>query len=233
MKVEFSSASVVSIPKNRSTTMAGSKKISPNVSNLSRINSGVQISFKGNTQKNYSQFLSIAPEDKGLGIPEYNQGGLAVVTQEAPESWNRNLKADSRTILPYHSYDNPDGGIKVLRVPYENGKPVSAVDPKMIRSVGTDYQLKEGERFVIQSAPSEGKSKFIILEKLGIQGSITRLNPDTLEKESVPYHLFKAEVPSDSTVTRYILHTPDLAKFPKAYNPGEGAYSTAYSSAKT
>ena len=68
------------------------------------------------------------------------------------------------------------------------------------------------------------------MERLGIQGAIPRINPGTLEKESVPYHLFKAETPG-SKVTRYILHTPGLARFPKAYNPGEGAYAGAYGGA--
>ena len=52
--------------------------------------------------KNPNQILSVAPEHKNLGLGCYDKGGLAVVAKEAPMSWVKDLKADVRSMLPYH-----------------------------------------------------------------------------------------------------------------------------------
>jgi len=226
MKVEFSSK-LHSIHPNRNVSLSRAKK-SVSLNNSEPLGPVVRISFKGNN-KNYGQFASIAPEDKGMGIPEYNRGGLAVVAQEAPESWTKHLNADIRTFLPYHSYDNPTGQVKVLKIPYgPDGKPLPSADPKIFQSRPVDYSLEPGERFVIQSAPNSGKSKYIILERLDdVKGSFTRISDTDLKEATVGYQLFKAELPNGGKgVTRYIMHTDALAKFPKAYDGGAyGAYS--------
>lgn len=230
MKVEFSSA-LHSIHPNRNVNLSRTKK-SVLVKNSEPLGPVVRISFKGN-EKNYNQFASIAPEDKGMGIPEYNRGGLAVVAQEAPESWNKHLNADVRTFLPYHSYDNPNGQIKVLNIPYDaNGKQIMAVEPTAFKTKPVDYQLEPGEKFVIQSAPNGGKSKYVILERLDdVKGSFQKISDTGLKEETVGYQLFKAELPNGGKgITRYIMHTEGMAKFPQAYDSGlgSGAYG-AYS----
>ena len=231
MKVEFLSA-VRSTPRNRTTSLSRTRT-STSVNNSEPLGPIVRISFKGN-EKNYAQFASIAPEDKGMGIPEYNRGGLAVVAQEAPDSWAKNLKADVRTFLPYHSYNNPNGGIKVLKVPYgQDGKPLTSADPSLFKTKPVDYVLEDGEKFVIQSAPNGGKSKYVVLERLDdIKGSVSRISDRALKEETIGYQLFKAILPNKGKgVTRYIMHTQEMAKFPQAYDGNSGAYGAygAYS----
>lgn len=235
MKVEFSSASLHSIPQNRNIGVRSSKKINTTLGNSERLGPVVRISFKGNFTKNYRQVASIAPEDKGLGLPEYNKGGLAVVAKEAPESWNVDLGADTRTFLPYHSYDNPNGGVKVLRVSYDqNGKPLPTAPAENFKAVRLDYQLQEGEEFVIQSAPKDGNSPYRVLKKLDVSGSIDRIRANDLSGEKVNYQLFQV-IHHDSPVTRYIMHTPDMAKFNSAYSGAEaygGNTGQAYNTGK-
>ena len=83
----------------------------------------IHLTFTGG-DKNINQFLSYAPENKRYGINSYNMGGLGVVAQEGPESWRLREGADVRDFSPYHAYANPDGGVKVVEIIYdENGTP--------------------------------------------------------------------------------------------------------------
>ncbi len=225
MKVDFSSVNLHSIPQNRGVGLSKVNQTSL-VKKSEPLGPVVRISFKGNLDKNLKQVASIAAEDKGLGIPEYNRGGLGVVAQEAPASWTKHQGMDVRSFIPYHSYDNANGGIKVLKIQYDNtGKRIDAVEPNNFRTVTTDYKLKDGEKFVIQSAPSGGKSKFIELEDIGIKGSVKRLAQDSLDETEIPYHLFKAvNLPNKDGVTRYIMHTQDLARLSQSYGGGDNAY---------
>lgn len=84
-------------------------------------NSGVILTFTG-AEKDIHQFVSYAPENKRYKMRAYNQGGLGVVAQEAPESWRKTQGSDVRDFSPYHSYANGDGGVRVVRLQKKNGK---------------------------------------------------------------------------------------------------------------
>lgn len=226
MKIDFSSSRLHTPPMYRSVGLVNANKTT-SVKNSEPLGPIVRISFKGNPEKNYKQTASIAAEDKGLGLPEYNRGGLGVVAQEAPASWAKHQGMDIRSFSPYHSYDNTDGGIKVLKIEYKDGKRVDAMPPALFKTVSPNYQLQEGERFVIQSKPSNGLSKFVELEHTGIKGTVKRLSETELAQKEIPYHLFKViNLPTQDGVTRYIMHTQDMAQMAQSYGSGDsyGAY---------
>ncbi len=193
------------------------------VKNISQINTEkkpshfIQISFTGNAEKNFKQFASIAPEHAGVGLKMYYTGGLACVTGEAPNSLINHNNADARTFLPYHSFDNESGGLKVLKVNYDNNKkPILNDLTENFKSVPQNYVLKDGESFVIQDEAVNGKSPFRILEETGISGRTKRIADNLNEMEEIPYRLF--ELKGAKTKDKiYIIHTKELAKLPKAY----------------
>ena len=86
--------------------------------NIEQIKSVIEKKAKIYNTKNPNQILSIAPEHKGLGLKCYDKGGLAVVAREAPESWVKNLGADVRSVLAYHS-ESTSGNIMIARIPSE------------------------------------------------------------------------------------------------------------------
>ena len=220
MKVELSTTKLNLTPQRASVLKANSASLK----NSEPLGPIVRISFKGNSGKNYRQVISYAAEDKGLGIKEYDCGGEAAVVQQAPDSWVKHQNMDARNALPYYCYDNPEGKIKVLTIEYDqSGKRINAVDPSKFKTVDLDYVLQPGEQFVMQSAPSNGKSKFLELRATDVKGTVERISEtDLSEIKTVPYRLFDIVGLPEGTATRYLLHTPDLAKLPKAYGGGGG-----------
>lgn len=170
------------------------------------VKSGVILTFTGNDSKNIHQFLSYAPENKRFGVKAYNLGGLGVVAQEAPASWRTKEGADVRDFAPYHSFNNPDGGVTVVKITkndngiYNDRYPassfISAKQDETLEEVGKRVKLKEGESlaYAIRLQPDDnGISQIIRLEDTGIQGSFKRAADrsiaDTLD---VTYRLFRA-----------------------------------------
>ena len=223
MKVELSSTRLYSIPQNRNiNNKASGIQKGYGYNNSERLGPVVRLSFKGNYSKNASQFISIAAEDKGLGVKEYNKGGLAVVVQEANNSWNKSLGADARVILPYHAPSNPNGYVKVVTklTPEEKKMDVLNIPEERIIAKPTDYRLKDNEVFVLQSAPDEnGISKCLPLERTKVSGTVRALKSNSLEFEDVGYHLFKLNQPNAASdaVVKYFMHTKNLAKAASAY----------------
>ena len=206
----------------------------------------IGISFTGNKDKNLNQFISYAPENKSFKLDSmYGIGGLGNVQQEAPENWAKIYKdagIDVRTVSPYHSYNNPNGKIKVF-------KGFNAENNPIIGDANVNDKLQKGEHFVIADAPSlDGKVGYLILKETGVSGSIRNINAN-FEMEDIPYKLFTvgaifkqgentpikvftAGAPGEPT--HYIIHTPMAAKFPKAYDKagayggGDMAYAEAF-----
>ncbi len=179
-----------------------------------RITSGVILSFTGN-DKNIHQFLSYAPENKRYGVKTYNAGGLGVVTQEAPISWRLHEGADIRDFSPYHSFNNGDGGVTVVKLTkdkrgiynetYPAGSFISAKQNETLEDVAKRVKLKEGEKlaYAIRVEPNDkGMSQIIRLEDAGIQGSFTRPADDSITKtKDVTYRLFRAvDIPDSAEV---------------------------------
>lgn len=204
---------------NKKNSMSSITQLMPSSSCHSNV---IQISFRGNFDKNPNQFVSIAPEHGGLGLKNYAIGGLANVADEGPNSWVKHYGADVRSFLPYHSYANDDGGIKIIKVLKDaKGKPILSADPKDFKVVDLSYKLQEDEKFVIQDAPSKGKCAFRILEETGIDGSVKRPAILGFDIEAVPYKLFKMADRAGKD-TAYIVHTKAMAKAAKAYAYTQG-----------
>ena len=163
--------------------------------------SGVMISFTGG-EKNINQFASYCPENKRYG---YSAGGLGVVSQEAPASWRLREHADVRDFSPYHSYDNGDGGIKVVRMTkgsdgrYKTAYPqenfIHTKQEESLEDVAKRIKLKKNEKlaYVRQLKPNDkGLSGFEELEDTGIRGSVVRPSVDGVGKsETIPYRVFR------------------------------------------
>ena len=80
----------------------------------------MRISFKGNPDKNPGQIAAYATENNFLG-GIYKAGGLGDVAEALPEAIAEHGKTvtnkdiDIRTFLAYHSFDNNEGKIYVLK----------------------------------------------------------------------------------------------------------------------
>ena len=73
------------------------------------------ITFTG-SDRNVNQVLSAAYENKGTGLREDSQGGMGVVTYEAPKSLIERENMDVRSVMPFHEFNNPKGGVKYINV---------------------------------------------------------------------------------------------------------------------
>lgn len=216
MKVEFSAIPVTFSAKH--PHKQSRKKVGV-VNNSEPLGPVVRLSFKGLAQKNKRQILSIAASDSKLGISAY-MDDTSQVTKRITSNLHRNSKMDSRIILPYYSFDNPDGLLKVAKLQYDQttGKRINSLPVNAFRTVPSDYTLEPGEKFVVQNHPVNGKSRFIELEPTGIFGKLDRIRTEALNPKDVPYTVFKSvNLPGKPDgVTRYILHTPKMAAYESA-----------------
>lgn len=192
----------------RNDNVNSSNQTMPVAMNLAApiVKSGVILTFTGNDSKNIHQFLSYAPENKRFGVKAYNLGGLGVVAQEAPASWRTKVGADVRDFAPYHSFNNPDGGVTVVKITknekgiYNDRYPaesfISAKQNETLEEVAKRVKLEEGERlaYAIRLQPDDkGISQIIRLEDAGVQGSFKRAaNKSIADTQDVTYRLFRA-----------------------------------------
>lgn len=231
MKVDFRMVqNRSSVSRNLASVSKKNEVSNFDVNSLRANNFSRVLTFTGNPTKNLSQVASIAPEYQGILDSAYKLGGLGNVAGEAAVSFQDKGKLDFRTFIPYYAPYNESGGIKV-RTPIEkDGK--TAFDYK---SVPLDYKLKDGENFVIHELYDEHKpiekAAYKILEDTGITGKVKTLNPSLDGLEETPYHVFSVKgtgVGLEKNPPVYVVHTPELAKFPKAYGTG-GAYTAGNS----
>ncbi len=192
----------------RNDNVNSSNQTMPVAMNLAApiVKSGVILTFTGNDSKNIHQFLSYAPENKRFGVKAYNLGGLGVVAQEAPASWRTKAGADVRDFAPYHSFNNPDGGVTVVKMTknekgiYNDRYPASSFinvkQEETLEEVAKRLKLKEGESlaYAIRLQPDDkGISQIIRLEDAGVQGSFKRAaNKSIADTQDVTYRLFRA-----------------------------------------
>ena len=178
------------------------------------------ITFTGG-EKNINQILSLPYENKATGLQEDSQGGLGVVTSEAPSSFRANEGLDVRSIMPFHEYNNPKGGYKfvyikkikqVMEETNEKGEKIQKVvlpdeienrwflsgEPgQTLEEFAKIHNLDpEDLRYVIQSEPN-GKnatslSRYCIIEPTSATGELERMSDTDIGKvQKVKYHLFK------------------------------------------
>ena len=205
--------------------------------NFSRV-----LTFTGNPAKNFGQVASIAPEYQNIAGKTYHLGGLGNVASEASVAFHDHGQMDIRTFIPYHAENNPEGKIKIYRPTFKDGqrqfwegidegKPYK-VPAYTIEAVDLNYQLKEGEDFIIHSpviAAKPWKTEIQPIERTSISGKIKSIKADLSGTDEIPYTLFKAKGRNFGTPGKpavYVMHTPEVAKFRTSYNSGatSGAY---------
>lgn len=203
------------------------------------------ITFTG-SGRNMNQVLSLAYENKGTGLPEDFQGGMGVVTFEAPQSMIQHEGMDVRSIMPFHEYANGNGGVKYINIKKvmeeHGGKLPDKIEDKhfitttpwqSVEEIAKNLYVEPADlRPVIQSEPNskgpEGLSKYIILEPTSAKGEFERMADNDIGKlQKVGYQLYKIseENPSYNQLKNgknYFMYTQELAKTPKPYTYGIG-----------
>ena len=202
------------------------------------------ITFTGGG-RNMNQIASIAYENMGTGLPEDYQGGLGVVTFEAPQSMRKHEGLDVRSFSPFFEHDNPKGGYKFLytgKIERVDGKLPEQIEAKWFMSAEPGQSIEDFAkvhnfdvkdlRYVIQSEPN-GKeanslSKYALLEPTGVKGSFERMDDEKLgELKTINYEIFEYAKDNPSynklkDTPNYRIFTNELAKTTKPYSYGSG-----------
>ncbi len=207
------------------------------VNSLRPLNFSRALTFTGNTSKNLGQIISVAPEYQGLLNGVYKVGGLANVTSEASAAFKKHKNIDARAILPYHAPENPQGKIKIKSIIHnEDGSTkmwtkaetgfAHDIEAYEFIPVDLDQPLQEGQQYVIHEtidAKQPWKTPYKIIEPVksqgkNIEGKVYSISQNLDSVDEVPYHLFKVRKDQlNGGPDVYIMHTPELAKFEKAY----------------
>lgn len=235
MRVNSISGAVLSVNYNSSNAKKTERGYStPLPAGYSKVN------FTGGAL-NMKQLISWTPENNGLGLPEAAQGGEGNVGYEVVKSLREHEGLDARSIMPFWSHNNGQGGYKfLLRPESEFGTGAlpetiadkwfySAKPGETLEDVAKKLHLKPSEiNYVIQSKPNgfgpNAESKYCILEPTSVKGSIKRIADNSLgELKEVPYELFKisASNPKYNKIKgepHYFLFTPEFAVTSKPYS---------------
>lgn len=192
---------------------------------------------------NMTQLISMTPENNGLGLAEAKLGGEGCVGYEVVASMRKHEGIDARSVMPFWSYNNGEGGYKfllhpkkefpdgVVNLPDEIPQKwfYSAKKGETIEQVAQKFHLDLSEiSYVIQSKPNgtdaDAKSKYCILEPTSAKGEIRRMSDEAMgEIKTIPYEFFKISKnnPKYNTLKgepHYVIWTPDLAKTAKPYS---------------
>lgn len=202
------------------------------------------ITFTGGG-RNLNQIASFAYENRGTGLSEDYQGGLGVVTYEAPQSFIKHENLDARSFMPAHEFNNPKGGYVFLwtkDLRDKNGKLPEQIPANRFLHADPEVTLvefaklhnfdKNDLKYVIMSEP-DGKeatslTKYCIIEPTSARGEIERMSDDDLgQMQKVSFEIFKIskENPSYNKLKdtpNYWIWTKELAKTPKPYTYGSG-----------
>ena len=210
------------------------------------------ITFKGDSLHSVKDGISVSVEDNIIGLPMYKCGGQGSVAAQLPEALNKHAGMRMKHVIPFYSYNNPTGGLKVLYIPQEydiNNLPdkmpenlfLSYSQNKSLDDIAKELNTsKDRLRFVVQDAPQSVKdaktyvdrvtgeikefksSPYRILIPTNVQGAISRIDENSLSSlKTIPYKVFKMALPQKGggydTESVLCIHTPDFAKFEKAY----------------
>ena len=185
------------------------EKVSNNFNDLP--NDITLIAFKGNDGlHDVKHGISVSVEDNIIGLPMYKCGGQGSVAAQLPQALEKYAGMRMPHIVPYYSYNNPKGEVKVLVITKE-------FDPKnlpdkmpenLFLSYPADKSLddiakmlntsKDRVKFVVQDAPQSvlnaktykdqvtGEIKALkyspyrILIPTNVQGAISRIDENSL-----------------------------------------------------
>ena len=178
------------------------------------------IAFTGSEEyHDINHVVSTSVEDAGIGLSMYKSGGQGVVAYQLPEALQKAGMRVLRTV-PYISYNNPNGWIKVLVIPKEydlNNLPdkmpenlfVTYPIDKPLEEIAKNLNMPvERVKFVVQDAPETvidpatkkakplKASPYRILIPTKVAGSIQRIDENTLGNLcSIPYKAYKMVIP--------------------------------------
>ena len=204
------------------------------------------ITFSGNADKNIKQGLSVSVEDSYIGLGMYKAGGAGQVADQLPNALNK-AGFDFRHVVPYVSYNNPEGGIKVLIVPKgdeykealkKNRMPENLFIKASINdtkeSIAKRLNIPNSDldriKFVVQDTPELPKAGDVKVQNMRISayrelipteasGVIQRIDENNLGSlKSIPYKVYQMILPDKNKKDIvYCVHVGDLAKFQKVY----------------
>lgn len=198
------------------------------------------ITFTGNPEKNVNQVASLAFENRATGLAEDFQGGMGVVTDEAPASLRKHEGLDVRSFSPFHEYNNARGGYKFLltkHIPLVDGKLPAEIEARWFLSAAPGQSKEEFAkilrlnpddlRYVIQSEPN-GKeatstSRYCLIEPTSAKGEFERMSDTDIGKlQKIKYEIFKISSDNPSynrlqNTPNYWVYTEELAKTSKPY----------------
>lgn len=233
---------------NRTNINSNKTESTKNISysGVNKTDRPVLITFTGEGGKNVKQGLSISVEDGYIGLGMYKSGGAGGVADQLPTALNKD-GLDFRHAVPYYSYNNPKGHIRVLVLPegYEYNPNTKMPEnwfvtfPETMSKAAIAKQLNKKEdriKFVVQDTPEtdaklakqfnlEGKnikfSPFRELIPTDANGVIQRIDENDLGKlKSIPYRVYKMVIPKGGKLddkSVLCIHTTDLSKFSMAY----------------
>lgn len=178
------------------------------------------ITFTGREDlHNVKDFISTSVEDAGIGLPMYKSGGQGVVAYQQPEALIKAGMRGYRTV-PYISYNNPTGGVKVLVIPerydinnlpdkmpenlfvsYPVDKPLEEIAKNLNMPIDrVKYVVQDTPETIIDSATGKPKSmkasSYRILIPTKVAGCIQRIDENSLGTlRSLPYRAYKMVIP--------------------------------------
>lgn len=204
-----------------------------NVSNLQ--NSVTLIAFKGDDARhNVRHGISVSVEDNMVGLPMYKCGGQGSVAAQLPAALEKYANMKMPHVVPYYSYNNPNGGLKVLVIPKEydlNNLPdkmpenlfLSYSQNKSLEDISKELNVSTDRlRFVVQDTPQTVK---------GAKTYIDQITGEKKEFKSSPYRIL---IPTDvkGTIARIdenslsSLRTIPYRVFKMAIPKSGGGYDT-------
>lgn len=204
-------------------------------SGVSKQPTTVMISFTGNPDKNVLQGLSVSVEDGYIGLQMYKSGGAGGVAEQLPTALNKHAGMDWRHVVPFYSWNNREGKMKVLVLPkdfpFDPTKPIPEnlflTYPETMSKEQISKQLNtpvERIKFVVQDEPKtpddklkklyglEGQkenlkvSAFRELIPTEAKGVVQRIDENDLGKiKSIPYRVYRMVIPKKDAEGKQIL----------------------------
>lgn len=169
------------------------------------------ITFKGNNlSHDVKHGISVSVEDNIIGLPMYKCGGQGSVAAQLPTALNKHAGMRMAHVVPFYSYNNPTGGVKVLVIPqyYDlNNLPdkmpenlfLSYPQNKSLEEISKELNIpKERLKFVVQDVPqtvpnaktyidqitgetkSLKSSPYRILIPTNVNGTISRIDENSI-----------------------------------------------------
>ena len=156
------------------------------------------IAFKGNDlSHNVKHGISVSVEDNMVGLPMYKCGGQGSVAAQLPEALKKHAGMKMPHIVPYYSYNNPKGGVKVLVVTNEFDP--NNLPDKMPEHLFLSYPADKTHEEIAQllNMPKE-RIKFVLQDApQTVQNAKTYIDRITGEQKTFKYSPYRILIPTE------------------------------------